>query len=80
MKLEIWEKGAVLGFFIWILLLIIKFFNYFYARYFVESLGSQIYPYLYFSYPNLFLLLLYGVLLIAGFATLGYFLQKRITR
>lgn len=72
-----WEKGAWIGFFIWLGLLIIAFFRYFYSRFFVESLGSEIQPFLFFSFPNLFMLSIYGILIIIIGGLIGYFIDKK---
>ena len=58
----LWIRGAVIGASLWVFFLIARYFKYFYSRYTIESLGSKIKPYLYFSPPDP--LLLFGVLLL----------------
>ncbi len=76
-NLQEWERGALIGFTLWISLLILVFFKYFYSRFFVESLGSQVKPFLYFTFPNLLLLSLYGILLTGCGTLIGYLIKKK---
>ena len=77
-ELYTWEKGAWVGFFIWLGLLVLAFFKYYYSRYYVEGMGSDIKPFLFFNYPNLFVLSLYGLVIIVLAGLIGHLIEKRM--
>ncbi|HZX12644.1 MAG TPA: hypothetical protein VFE88_04280 [Candidatus Nanoarchaeia archaeon] len=68
---EAWKKGAAIGFIIWIFILSIFVFKYFYTRFFIESLGTTIKPFVYYGFGNIYLLLLSGIILVALGSLLG---------
>lgn len=70
-----WEKGGAIGLVIWLAAFILIFFRYFYSRFFVESLGSKVQPFLFFTFPNLVLLAIYGIVLVLLGGLVGYLLE-----
>jgi len=46
-------------------------FKYFYTRFFIESLGTTIKPFVYYGFGNIYLLLLSGIILVALGSLLG---------